>query len=329
MIVILIGKSASGKDLMMKHLVEDGFHPFISVTSRPMRDGEVEGKDYYFVSKNEFLNKIQNQSLLEYRSYKTLYQGNSDIWYYGSPKIELEEDVDYVTVVDLNGMKSFLEHYGSDQIYVVSLEASDEIRKSRAMQRGSFDETEWNRRLIDDNIKFSSEEIHKYANLELINENISISELQACLYDHFQEYKQEKQQDNTYQLENLQLELFKKNHHVQIIPDDILGDFIFQHNYKNIEDKFYFYQKYGLCDNLSAFSMYSNDDKKMIYNMNQEPIFFIKSQEKTISQIGLDPEQFINELSNVFPEFTNTELDYFYHTMIDKPGLNYQFENER
>lgn len=50
MITLYIGKSAVGKDTLLKKQIEDGVSPIISFTTRPMREGEVNGVDYNFVS---------------------------------------------------------------------------------------------------------------------------------------------------------------------------------------------------------------------------------------------------------------------------------------
>ncbi|MGL5649880.1 MAG: guanylate kinase, partial [Clostridium sp.] len=54
-IVVLIGRSGCGKDFFMKKLIgELTIKPVVTYTSRPKRDGELNGKDYYFVTKEEF-----------------------------------------------------------------------------------------------------------------------------------------------------------------------------------------------------------------------------------------------------------------------------------
>ena len=58
-------------------------------------------------------------------------------------------------ILDVEGAKSFIDYFGRDNLRIIYIEADDDIRKSRAEKRGSFDETEWQRRFIDDDIKFS------------------------------------------------------------------------------------------------------------------------------------------------------------------------------
>ena len=83
MIVILIGKSASGKDTIARKLVEVGpkgfFTKLVGTTTRPIRENERDGVDYNFISKDEFLQLINNDMLLEYRAYNTLVDNKPEI----------------------------------------------------------------------------------------------------------------------------------------------------------------------------------------------------------------------------------------------------------
>ena len=80
-ILILNGKSSSGKDSILRKLVSDyDYLPIISVTSRPMRISEKDGTDYLFETKENFLKLIKNDRLIEYRTYNTLLNGVEDVW---------------------------------------------------------------------------------------------------------------------------------------------------------------------------------------------------------------------------------------------------------
>lgn len=169
MITILIGKSGSGKDTIREALVNRGYIPLVTTTSRPMREGETDGVQYHFVSKETFIHNINNDQFIEYRTYNTLVNGIPDVWFYGTKKEELDPEKDYVIVLDLTGAKSFIDHYGRENCFVVNIEVSDSVRKERAKNRGSFDETEWNRRLADDAVKF--EQAGQFADYIHYNEN--------------------------------------------------------------------------------------------------------------------------------------------------------------
>lgn len=66
MVVILSGPSGVGKTTVSMILEKEGFKRGVSVTSRPKRPGEKDANDYFFVTKEEFLEKIENKDFLEY-----------------------------------------------------------------------------------------------------------------------------------------------------------------------------------------------------------------------------------------------------------------------
>ena len=175
MIIILCGKSGSGKDYISKRL---GYKPIISYTTRPMRENETNGVEYWFCSNKEFIDMINNDEMIEYRTYNTLYNGKADVWYYGLRKEKIKEtECNYVVILDLNGAKSFIDYYGKDICKVFYIDASDKERTNRAKSRGSFDETEWNRRLIADERDFDMGEIDRIGGIRIKNENREIDEV--------------------------------------------------------------------------------------------------------------------------------------------------------
>lgn len=155
---IYMGKSGAGKDTALKEDVAKGFTPIVSYTTRPMRTGEIGGVDYNFVSHDEFQHLIETNALVEYRTYDTNVQGRKDTWFYGTPKLDLSKN--YVGVVTPEGAKAFIDYYGPENIEIIYIDVSDTVRKKRAMCRGSFDETEWNRRLLADAKDFSKDAIN-------------------------------------------------------------------------------------------------------------------------------------------------------------------------
>lgn len=75
MLLILVGKSGSGKDYTMRKLVEKGYIQLVSWTTRPMREGEVEGREYHFCNNDEFSYMIDKGLFVEWRRYETLMRG--------------------------------------------------------------------------------------------------------------------------------------------------------------------------------------------------------------------------------------------------------------
>lgn len=172
---ILIGKSGSGKDYLLKYMVHNGFTSLVSHTTRPKRENEVDCTDYYFVSVTEFL---ASNDFIETRSYDTELNGEKHTWYYGLSNRELDrnKDKNIVTIFDIPGANEFIKNTGID-CNIIYLDVSDEIRKNRAILRGSFCDIEWNRRVLDDAKKFSDKELKSIIKHTVINENITIDEL--------------------------------------------------------------------------------------------------------------------------------------------------------
>lgn len=157
-IIILCGRSGSGKDTMFQKIIATkNFMPIISTTSRPIRDGEKQGREYNFITKDEFLKKIDAGTFFEYRAYDTKVDGKPDTWYYGSETVDLTKDKNYIVILDIQGAKTYIEHYGRENCLVAEITVNDEVREERAKLRGGFDKTEWDRRVEDDMVKFSRE----------------------------------------------------------------------------------------------------------------------------------------------------------------------------
>ena len=101
LLIVVSGPSGAGKDTICNKVIEDSDNIWLSVsmTSRNPRGNEKEGKNYFFVTKEEFEQKIKDGKLLEY----TNYNGN----YYGTLKDKLEDylnrGIDVILVLDING----------------------------------------------------------------------------------------------------------------------------------------------------------------------------------------------------------------------------------
>jgi|TARA_R100000093_G_C1941105_1_gene72188 guanylate kinase len=76
--IILVGKSAAGKDHLRKILEGRGFKYGISYTTRPSRPNEVDGQDYYFLEKDEFLNGVNENKWYEYVKFNGWYYGTTN-----------------------------------------------------------------------------------------------------------------------------------------------------------------------------------------------------------------------------------------------------------
>lgn len=165
-IIILVGKSGSGKSTIMHKLIANGYCPIVTNTTRPPRDNEKDGVDYNFISKTDFFDLINNNQMLEYRKYNTVY----GTWYYGSSinNIDLTKN-DYVIVLTLDGVEAFVNHFGAENCIVFYIDCPKNIREKRAKSRPNFNQNEWNRRLATDKADFPLERIHKLCNFKITN----------------------------------------------------------------------------------------------------------------------------------------------------------------
>lgn len=137
-LILLIGCMASGKDTILKEMINEGYaEPIISHTSRPMRKGEKDGIEYHFVSAEEMLKMKENNEFIEFKSYKA---ANNEKWYYGVNKNSLEKGLskNYILIVDITGMRQIKEYFKDDkdmEITTIFLDVDKETRRKRAIMR--------------------------------------------------------------------------------------------------------------------------------------------------------------------------------------------------
>ena len=126
-VIALIGKSGAGKDYLLHELLNTGnYHEIISCTTRPPREGEENGKNYYFIDFEEFSNIVSRGEMLE----NTCFNG----WFYGTPLSSLSEEKTNVGVFNPEGIRKLLKipYIDVDVRYVV---ASDKTRLIRQLNR--------------------------------------------------------------------------------------------------------------------------------------------------------------------------------------------------
>lgn len=160
MLLILSGKSGSGKDVITQTILNH--HPdittrLVAYTSRPIRPNETNGKDYYFITKERFQSLIQENRFIEYRSFQTNVNGIPDEWFYGTMKFQsLEQDKITIIIKDLANAKILKEYCDSigENCACILIEVNEAIRTERAKQRSGFDQIEWDRRLKADEFDF-------------------------------------------------------------------------------------------------------------------------------------------------------------------------------
>lgn len=159
MITIIMGKTCSGKNAVVKELVSRGWSQIITYTSRPKRRGEKNGREYFYISEEDFANKIKSGYFAEWKSYYV----NGKTWYYGSPSEEIIEasldDKNHVIILTPQGVEdtlAFLSKYISDyQINIIYLYANRSTILKRLQKRKDKNDS-IERRMRADDIDFKN-----------------------------------------------------------------------------------------------------------------------------------------------------------------------------
>lgn len=163
-IFYIMGKSASGKDHIYNAILEQeelNLKQLVLYTTRPVRDGEKDGKQYYFVDQKR-LNELRDENkIIEERSYQTAH----GIWTYFTAdegQIDLEH-FSYAAIGTLESYGKMRRYFGEQTIVPVYIEVEDGIRLERALKREQKPENrkykEMCRRFLADCEDFSEENI--------------------------------------------------------------------------------------------------------------------------------------------------------------------------
>ena len=134
LLIVVSGPSGAGKDSVCNLLKEKNNNMWISIscTSREIRKGEEDGINYFYLTREEFENKIKNNDFLEY----AIYNNN----YYGTPLYKIEENlnkgIDVVLVIEVQGALKVKKIY-PDAIFIFILPPSMEELKNRLIKRGT------------------------------------------------------------------------------------------------------------------------------------------------------------------------------------------------
>lgn len=163
-IFYILGKSSTGKDTIYKRILEDNdlnLKDIILYTTRPIRDGEVNGKSYHFVNEEEYSEIKASGKIIEERSYNTIH----GLWRYftvSDENINLDTD-NYVIIGVLNSYVSTRDYFGEDKVIPVYIEVEDGLRLQRALDREKKPENrkfkELCRRYLADSEDFSEDKI--------------------------------------------------------------------------------------------------------------------------------------------------------------------------
>lgn len=144
--ILFSAPSGSGKTTIIREILKrfDCFEFSISATSRNPRGGEKDGVDYYFLSPDEFHQRVQNGQFLEWEE---VYAGTC----YGTLKSEIDRiwDNGHVIIfdVDVNGGRNIKKYFGADALSLFVMPPSVEVLEQRLRSRGTDSEEAITKRL--------------------------------------------------------------------------------------------------------------------------------------------------------------------------------------
>ena len=188
-IFLLMGKSTSGKDTIYKELIKNeklGLEKVVPYTTRPMRDGEKDGVQYFFKKENEYLELKSQGKIIEERTYYTHY-GEWRYFTVDDGQINLT-DGNYLVIGTLESYCYIRDYFGKDNVVPLLIDVEAKIRLRRAMAREDKQEhpkyDEMCRRFLADEEDFSEDKIKSAGITERFTNNAKI---ESCI-DEITEY---------------------------------------------------------------------------------------------------------------------------------------------
>lgn len=174
-IIVVSGFSGAGKGTIMKELTRkyDQYALSISATTRSPRNGEVNGKDYFFITKEEFEKLIEDDGLIEHATYVNNY--------YGTPRKyvedKLSQGIDVILEIEIQGALQIKERY-PDAVLLFVMPPSAEALAKRLRGRGT--ETE---EVIRQRLSRACEEAVGIENYDYVVINDKLEECVECVHE--------------------------------------------------------------------------------------------------------------------------------------------------
>lgn len=181
-IFCFMGKSSSGKDTIFK-AVSDDFKDIMKIvpyTTRPIRDGEIDGVTYHFVDDEVHKQMVADGLVVESRSYDTIH----GIWTYFTSANDIDlANNSYMNINTLKGYESFKNYFGEENVVPIYIQVEDGIRLQRALTRELKEQNpkyeELCRRFLADQEDFSEENL----NQSNIKERFNNNDLAECILE--------------------------------------------------------------------------------------------------------------------------------------------------
>ena len=134
MIIVLLGESAVGKDTIANKISEDLNIPIaVSFTTRPKREGEIDGVTYNYITNSELTLKILNNEVMEHTEY--VIESEHKIYKYGVTKDELLKSDNVLVILNPIGYKQVLKSDLRDKIISIHITCDNKTRLLRAINR--------------------------------------------------------------------------------------------------------------------------------------------------------------------------------------------------
>lgn len=189
-IFFMMGKSSSGKDTLFREISEKfpNLRTVVPYTTRPIRSGEEDGRDYFFVSEERLQELLDAGKVIERRVYMTAH-GPWNYFTVDDGQIELEQS-DYLMIGTLESYEKIREYFGENHIVPIYIEVEDGERLMRALTRERKQAEpkyrEMCRRFLADCEDFSEEKIerlHIHKRFYNINKAQCLEEIERVIYN--------------------------------------------------------------------------------------------------------------------------------------------------
>lgn len=174
--MILLGKSGSGKSTLAK-CIKKVMHyvQILEQTTRNIRPGEENGKDYWYVSEPNYMQQLENDELVGSMMFNRYQNGECQNVYYGTRKAHIEQNVEKaILVTNADAAKAIKqydkEHGNTYKIFVVHVKVNEEEQRERLKNRGD-NPIEIDKRIASDAIALA--DIDTYADYTVDNSNTS------------------------------------------------------------------------------------------------------------------------------------------------------------
>ena len=194
-IFCVFGKSATGKDTIYQKLLHEeelGLKRIVPYTTRPIRDGEEEGREYHFCTEEDVQRLQQEGKIVELREYNSVY----GIWKYftvNDKSIDLE-NCNYLLIGTVEGYVKVRDYFGEDKVIPIYIEVEDGDRLLRAIAREKEQDIpkyeEMCRRFLADAKDFSEEKI-KEAQISKRFINLKLDETIREIKEYIKSYIEE------------------------------------------------------------------------------------------------------------------------------------------